>query len=180
MAQPPQRGVAAPWRVTRGPGNASESAPDRPPYPRTNFLYAMRCGWSASAPFLRLKSSCTPGSSPRSRGSRRLLGLDHRSFRREYDPSAHVVVVLYDVSCQSSLDTSNGDAVEPTIRNAALSLSHPLTLRSVRQSRGGSPDVVPRLRATGPSQGRRTYGKALEPPSRGLRSSVETAWSGEC
>lgn len=40
--------------------SALVSAQKPPDYPRTSFLYAMRCGWSASAPFRRLRSSMYP------------------------------------------------------------------------------------------------------------------------
>lgn len=33
-------------------GSRSRSNGKLPPYPCTNFLYAILCGWSASAPFL--------------------------------------------------------------------------------------------------------------------------------
>ena len=46
----------APWRIPERMGEGRQ----RSNYPRTNFLYAMRCGWSASAPFLRLRSSMYP------------------------------------------------------------------------------------------------------------------------
>ena len=84
----------------------SGQRPHRPSYPRTNFLYAMRCGWSASA---ASGPPCTLVVPLRVVDLDGCWGLTTGGFRGEYEWMAHARYVLYDVSCQRSLDTMGGD-----------------------------------------------------------------------